>query len=255
MILGNEDKTLSISTDSNLDFDGSALTDPTISLALQLGYSGAGNDTLIGGAGDDIIGGGLGADVIDGGAGNDTYRFGYYGNVYSDGSSDSTQKKQITFVDDEDKFDVKSISYGAGGTENAYGANAVISTDQSINLDESGYLAGHQLFILNAGDIAQGKGFANSITEFLDNFSTSAGKGFVAASLSGGESFVVATAATSDYANATVNLWFVSNDFDNGTKTTIGEEDFVLLIGTFTGGGTGGNAADFTTYLTGADFV
>jgi len=252
MILANDTKSLSITTDSNLNFDGTALNDAQITLYLQAGVTGgAGTDTLIGGAGNDILGGGLGADSLDGGAGNDIYLFKGYDGVLEDGSSDTAHKKVISFVDGEDMFDVRQLS-----GSRAEGDDAIISTNASIDMVTAFSSTNSALFILNAGVIGAGTGFADSLTEFFANFEADTTKGFSTGSgLLGGETFVIATAATADYADAKVNLWYLRNDSANETKTTIGEEDFVLLIGTFTGGGTGGNAGHFTANLTGADFV
>lgn len=251
MILANDTKTLSITTDSALSFDGTSMDDAQISLYLQAGVGGgAGKDILIGGTGNDVLGGGFGADELDGGAGNDIYLFKRYDGAFEDGSSATAHKKVISFVDGEDMFDVRQLS----GLR-AEGTDAIISTNESIDMSTAFSSTNSALFILNAGAVGAGTGFANTVEEFLANFGTGADKGFTAINLQGQEEFVIATAATADYADATVNLWYLRNDNADGTKATIGAEDFVLLIGTFTGGGTAGGAADFTANLTGADFV
>lgn len=250
MILANDTKSLSITTDSSLSFDGTVLNDAQISLNLLAGVTGgAGNDVLIGGAGDDVLGGGFGADQLNGGAGNDIYLFRSY-EWASGGSSATAHKKVISFVDGEDMLAFRPLSAKTDGSK------AISSTDASINMFEVFHDEPYSgLFILNAGSVGAGTGFANTLEEFLANFGTGSDKGFTATNLFGHEEFVIATAATANYADGTVNLWYLRNDNAETTKTTIGAEDFVLLIGTFTGGGTAGVAEHFTANLTAADFV
>lgn len=209
-------------------------------------YGANGGDTLNGEAGDDVLMGGAGSDSLDGGAGADIYKW----STPSDGtfntlsSSDSNAKDTLSFVDGEDKIDIGAWITNASGNKAVISSNAAISLQTELSTAKA-------LFIINAGTVGAGTGFASTLSEFWNNFSATGATALNSDGLTGNKEFVVALANQSDFGDSKVNLWCVAN---TQADALIDSQDLALCVASFTIGTTG-QPSTLTANLTGLDFA